>query len=175
MSLTGWPYDMPDWERARRAALRRDGRRCVCCGIAGRLDVHHVQPVYSRGAPFAVANLASVCRSCHRWIHHELDGLGADGRQDRHACEAAVARVREYRRAQPQLPLARHPASTDPPTRPMPDTDYRARRRGSRRRRARRWEFYCPDWLLRPLMVLWYGFVCVALLAGALRALGIMD
>lgn len=53
------------WERARRAALERDGWRCGTCGGAGRLEVHHVRALSAGGAAFELANLETMCRGCH--------------------------------------------------------------------------------------------------------------
>jgi 5-methylcytosine-specific restriction endonuclease McrA len=54
------------WRALRLEALRRDGFRCQDCGARGRLEVHHVRSV--REAPelgFDLANLKSLCPSCH--------------------------------------------------------------------------------------------------------------
>ena len=56
------------WARARAAALKRDGFRCVQCGrFGGRgLEVDHVTPISEGGAPFDLANLQSLCGwPCH--------------------------------------------------------------------------------------------------------------
>lgn len=66
------------WPKARERALKRDGYRCVDCGITedecreryGRgLDVDHIVPFHnwpnSRSAN-KLSNLASRCASCHR-------------------------------------------------------------------------------------------------------------
>jgi len=67
------------WERVRRAALDRDGWRCVKCGRAGRLEVDHIIPLYQGGAPVDLDNLQTLCRPCHlaksgyvnRWDENE--------------------------------------------------------------------------------------------------------
>jgi len=54
------------WKALRLVALRRDGFRCVRCNASGRLEVDHIVPV--RDAPersFDLANLQSLCTSCH--------------------------------------------------------------------------------------------------------------
>ena len=58
------------WRRARLAALDRAGWRCqnADCGIAGRLEVHHVIPL-SFGGTNADENLITLCRSCHLAAH----------------------------------------------------------------------------------------------------------
>lgn len=54
------------WKGLRLEALRRDDFACVQCGARGRLEVDHIQPVrhHTDGA-FDLANLQSLCRSCH--------------------------------------------------------------------------------------------------------------
>ena len=61
------------WERARRAAFNRDGYRCQECGQAGRLECHHVKPLEAGGAPYALGNLATLCRACHIDRHKAPD------------------------------------------------------------------------------------------------------
>lgn len=62
--------DRRRWERARLAALRRDGWRCRDCGRlafhAGRPEVDHVIPLAAGGPPYELANLATRCAPCHR-------------------------------------------------------------------------------------------------------------
>ena len=53
------------WQRARRKALQRANFRCQKCGLAGRLEVDHIQPLQRGGAPYARANLQALCRDCH--------------------------------------------------------------------------------------------------------------
>ena len=61
------------WKRLRRAALDRDGWRCVRCGIAGPLEVHHVIPL-EEGGTDVLANVASLCRACHMEAHNRKPG-----------------------------------------------------------------------------------------------------
>ena len=56
------------WSRARRLALDRDDWRCKC-GSPADLEVHQVRPVAEGGEPFALANLATLCRECHLSAH----------------------------------------------------------------------------------------------------------
>lgn len=112
--MHGWPYDTDEWQRTRREVRLRDGRHCFCCGRGAKLDVHHIRPVRSGGAPFDLNNLASVCRSCHDWIHWELRLMGPERRLSSSACFNAMQRVRENGRhfpfrAPPSVP-ARRPA-----------------------------------------------------------------
>ena len=53
------------WAKARLKALERDGRRCMDCGKAGMLEVHHVQPLHFGGAALELSNLRSLCKKCH--------------------------------------------------------------------------------------------------------------
>ena len=62
-------YASGGWARARRAALDRDGWRCVECGHPGALEVHHVVPLDQGGAPLDLANLQTLCRGCHIGAH----------------------------------------------------------------------------------------------------------
>ena len=57
------------WARVRRRVLDRDGWRCVVCGGAGVLEVHHRQPLADGGAEYAADNLESRCRRCHFAAH----------------------------------------------------------------------------------------------------------
>lgn len=58
-------YASAAWRAARAAAIARDGLRCVECGRAGRLEVHHVKPIKEGGRPLALENLRTLCRACH--------------------------------------------------------------------------------------------------------------
>ena len=57
------------WERVRLAALDRDGWRCVRCGGARRLAVHHRTPLARGGDPFDLGNVETLCAPCH-WSEH---------------------------------------------------------------------------------------------------------
>ena len=59
----------PAWDRARRAVLDRDGWRCVECGSPVDLEAHHLQPIGRGGEPYALGNLATLCRGCHIGEH----------------------------------------------------------------------------------------------------------
>jgi hypothetical protein len=67
------------WRRVRKRALERDGHQCRLCGVTkadlGRNpDVHHIIPVrwfsesseYTREDAHFLANVISLCISCHR-------------------------------------------------------------------------------------------------------------
>ena len=59
--------------RARRAALDRDGWRCRRCGYPAGLEAHHVRPLAEGGAPYALANLETLCTGCHVAAHPHGD------------------------------------------------------------------------------------------------------
>ena len=61
---------MFDGVGVRKLCVDRDGWRCTVCGRAGRLEVHHVVPLYAGGAVYDLVNLATICRSCHISSHH---------------------------------------------------------------------------------------------------------
>jgi 5-methylcytosine-specific restriction endonuclease McrA len=62
------------WQRARKAALHRDGHRCVHCGAtptqALRLHVHHIVP-RAQGGSHALGNLLTLCDVCHPLVERE--------------------------------------------------------------------------------------------------------
>ena len=53
------------WGKVRLMVLDRDGWACAKCGKAGRLEVDHRVPLEDGGAVYDLANLQSLCRSCH--------------------------------------------------------------------------------------------------------------
>jgi len=62
-----------NWEKAKKACFERDEGKCRRCGREAQ-DCHHrklkgmggtADPVLKYG----LANLISLCRSCHNWIH----------------------------------------------------------------------------------------------------------
>ena len=53
------------WKLARRAALERDGWRCVKCGRSGMLQVDHIVPLSQGGDGYLLTGLQSLCRNCH--------------------------------------------------------------------------------------------------------------
>ena len=57
------------WAVVRRKALDRDGWRCGDCGKAGRLEVHHIQPLEAGGSEFELSNLLTLCIDCHILRH----------------------------------------------------------------------------------------------------------
>lgn len=57
-------YGDPEYQRNRKAALRRAGRRCEKCQSWKDVQVDHVIPV-SQGGTHALANLMVLCGDCH--------------------------------------------------------------------------------------------------------------
>ena len=63
------------WQKARRKALERAGRRCERCGAKGgrgrtkRLQAHHRLPLAEGGAPCELNNLEILYPDCHRAAH----------------------------------------------------------------------------------------------------------
>lgn len=68
------PPDPENWDDIRRAVYDRDNYRCVNCGVGGgshgdaTLQADHVLPV-SRGGPYELYNLRTLCRECHQARH----------------------------------------------------------------------------------------------------------
>jgi 5-methylcytosine-specific restriction enzyme A len=61
------------WDHVRRTILSRDGECCVRCHYPA-CDVHHRKPKGMGGTSdeevaFGLANLISLCRECHSYIH----------------------------------------------------------------------------------------------------------
>ncbi len=64
------------WKLARKAALKRDGGKCVKCGASGvPLEVNHISPLVGRGYGAScyqhLDNLESCCKPCHQKITNE--------------------------------------------------------------------------------------------------------
>lgn len=64
-------YNCDEWRRNRKAALERDGYKCVYCWETVRLAVHHIRPL-RMGGTHAIYNLITVCRSCHDDEHQQI-------------------------------------------------------------------------------------------------------
>ena len=68
------------WRKVRKAKLGRQPlcERCKARGIATpAIEVDHIVPIREGGAPYAMKNLASICRRCHLLKHRRA-------REDRH-------------------------------------------------------------------------------------------
>ena len=58
------------WEEVRQRILRRDGGRCVVCGSADRLNVHHRLYREGRAAwEYRAEDLVTLCSDHHRKAH----------------------------------------------------------------------------------------------------------
>ncbi|GAD51527.1 hypothetical protein MBEHAL_0287 [Halarchaeum acidiphilum MH1-52-1] len=75
--LHGWNETVD--AATRKAVLARDGHRCQVCGRrgpkAGRLatlHVHHIERDPNEMAEHDLANLTTLCRPCHSWVHQQL-------------------------------------------------------------------------------------------------------
>lgn len=67
-------YGTQRWKRTRRAVFERDGWRCVECDAPGALECDHVLKPHNFGDFFDLANLRTLCRSCHIEKHrHDND------------------------------------------------------------------------------------------------------
>jgi 5-methylcytosine-specific restriction endonuclease McrA len=55
------------WKKTARLAKARDGG-CRRCGTSRNLQVHHLTPLSSGGAPFDLDNLVTLCGSCHAQV-----------------------------------------------------------------------------------------------------------
>lgn len=55
------------YEKFRRAMLERAGYRCECCGLAGKLELHHKIPIAPphNGDPWDPENCRVLRRECH--------------------------------------------------------------------------------------------------------------
>ena len=54
-----------EWTAIKAYVRVRAGWRCQACGMARRLDVHHVVKRAQGGSDFDVNQLVALCRSCH--------------------------------------------------------------------------------------------------------------
>jgi hypothetical protein len=68
-------YRGPSWPKQRRAAFERDEGRCVKCGTADRVTVHHIRPFRlfaGHDEANALTNLVSLCRPHHSEADNEI-------------------------------------------------------------------------------------------------------
>ena len=62
-----------NWEKAKKACFERDEGKCRRCGREAQ-DCHHLKAKKMGGSgdeelKYGLANLVSLCRECHSWIH----------------------------------------------------------------------------------------------------------
>lgn len=87
-----------DWTAAREAALKRDGVKCVRCGVSrySLLEVNHIVPRngqgYGRGCHNHLDNLETLCHRCH---------VGVTNEQRRKRCAAEFKRQQEIFKDRP--------------------------------------------------------------------------
>lgn len=84
-------YYSPAWRRVRSAALQRDRFRCTAprCGQPAS-HVDHVLARAAGGAPLDLANLRSLCASCHSRKTARADGgFGHRRRSATWGCDAS--------------------------------------------------------------------------------------
>lgn len=71
-------YASSEWRELQRVIYARDGYRCRRCG-AGKterrgLHAHHIQPWAKRPElRFDLANIVTLCRTCHQWVHSKTN------------------------------------------------------------------------------------------------------
>src|ERR1700744_1792352 len=67
-----------NWDAAKRLVVARDNGKCLRC-FGEATDVHHRRPrqmggTSDEGIRVGLANLLSLCRPCHDWVHsHPID------------------------------------------------------------------------------------------------------
>jgi 5-methylcytosine-specific restriction endonuclease McrA len=69
-TLDGGKFSGWKWQRRREEVLKRDGYRCVKCGSAQDVKVHHRVWV-SEGGSDDVRNLVTLCKEHHDELHRE--------------------------------------------------------------------------------------------------------
>ena len=67
------------WQRTRKAAFERDGYRCQVCKKHGKLEAHHVIEIHKGGDAWALNNVISACRDCHRKAHSKPESPARAG------------------------------------------------------------------------------------------------
>lgn len=72
-----------NWEGARKLALARDGGKCLRC-LGEAADVHHRRVKGMGGTSddyikYGLANLVSLCRECHSWVHNNPSDAYSSG------------------------------------------------------------------------------------------------
>ena len=81
VKLTG--AEQVRYARLRRKLLNKAGHRCNRCGKAGRLEIHHRQPIHKGGEFWDERNLEVLCRLCHIEHHRsEVEGKAVKGRRE---------------------------------------------------------------------------------------------
>lgn len=58
-----------EFDKVKSQSIRRDKKKCTACGSREKLTVHHRTPLIQGGSN-DVANLITLCFSCHMKAHH---------------------------------------------------------------------------------------------------------
>lgn len=70
-------YDSRQWRRVRLEAIERD-QVCQSHGPhGGPLTVHHITAISDGGEPYNLANLVTLCRTCHARVEGRQNKGGA--------------------------------------------------------------------------------------------------
>lgn len=63
-------YSRTFWKQIVVVVKQRDGNRCVRCGTSEALGTHHLKSWKScPEARYDLAQIVTMCKSCHNWIH----------------------------------------------------------------------------------------------------------
>lgn len=74
-------YAAGDWKALLRFVYKRDGYKCARCG-AGKagprsIHAHHIKAwAGNQALRFDPANLITLCRTCHEWVHSRQNTSG---------------------------------------------------------------------------------------------------
>ena len=60
----------PKWKELREARLKIDGQKCVMCGTAYQLQVHHRRYPPAWGLE-TLDDLVTLCDTCHSQLHNK--------------------------------------------------------------------------------------------------------
>ena len=78
--MAAWPYNTTAWQRLRRAKLAQDPlcEYCPPAKVTAATEVDHRLAINKGGDPWAWANLASACGTCHKRKTNYVDIQGKD-------------------------------------------------------------------------------------------------
>ena len=96
----------PAWYALRAKVRHRDGNKCRACGSGKQLDVHH--RTYARIGNERLADLVTLCRSCHKATHELVANKQAN---------LYVAHKQVQRGIHPQAPKPKKRKKPQPPKR----------------------------------------------------------
>lgn len=72
MSEADYMAISPIWQTLREARMKKDNQRCVQCGKAHPLQVHHRRYPPAWGLE-KIEDLVTLCDSCHAGIHDKKE------------------------------------------------------------------------------------------------------